>query len=80
MLASFEYTIAYYSMFYDIKHVLNMGRVTSGKGGTVLLDKANNILDTELPEFVEKIELHIPDEKARRVGQSVAAVSLPLNK
>ncbi len=73
----FGYTIAYYSMFYDIKHVLIMGRVTSGKGGTILLSKANEVLKTEFPELSEKIELHIPDEKARRVGQSVAAASLP---
>lgn len=73
----FGYTIAYYSMFYDIKHVLIMGRVTSGKGGTILLAKANEVLDTEFPELSKKIQLHIPDEKARRVGQSVAAASLP---
>lgn len=73
----FGYTIAYYSMFYDIKHVLIMGRVTSGNGGTIILDKANEVLRTEFPELFEKMELHIPDEKARRVGQSVAAASLP---
>ena len=70
-------TIAYYSTFYDIKHVLIMGRVTSGDGGVILLDKANEVLKTEFPELAEKVELHIPDEKARRVGQSVAAASLP---
>jgi len=64
-------------MFYDIKHVLIMGRVTSGKGGTILLNKANEVLNAEFPELAKKIELHIPDEKARRVGQSVAAASLP---
>ena len=73
----FGYAIAYYSIFYDIKHVLIMGRVTSGKGGTILLAKANEVLKTEFPELAEKVQLHIPDEKARRVGQSVAAASLP---
>ena len=73
----FGYTIAYYAMFYDIKHVLIMGRVTSGNGGTILLSKANEVLNAEFPELAEKIQLHIPDEKARRVGQSVAAASLP---
>ncbi|MBQ9940351.1 MAG: ROK family protein [Clostridia bacterium] len=73
----FGYTIAYYSMFYDIKHVLIMGRVTSGKGGTILLSTANRVLQEEFPELSKKINLHIPDEKARRVGQSVAAASLP---
>lgn len=73
----FGYTIAYYSMFYDIKHVLIMGRVTSGKGGTIILEKANEVIDAEFPEIAKKTKLHIPDEKDRRVGQSVAAASLP---
>ena len=73
----FGYTIAYYSLFYDIKHVLIMGRVTSGKGGTILLEKAKEVIKTEFPELAKKVQLHIPDEKARRVGQSVAAASLP---
>ena len=73
----FGYAIAYYAMFYDIKHVLIMGRVTSGEGGTILLARANEVLNTEFPELAAKIQLHIPDEKARRVGQSVAAASLP---
>ena len=73
----FGYTIAYYSTFYDIKHVLIMGRVTSGDGGVILLNKANEVLKTEFGELAEKIQLHSPDEKARRVGQSVAAASLP---
>ena len=73
----FGYTIAYYSLFYGIKHVLIMGRVTSGKGGTILLEKANEVIKTEFPELAKKVQLHIPDEKARRVGQSVAAASLP---
>ncbi len=75
--AYFGYAIAYYSEFYDIKHVLIMGRVTSGQGGQILLSRAQEVLDKEFPELAEKIELHIPDEKSRRVGQSVAAASLP---
>ena len=75
--AYFGYAIAYYSEFYDIKHVLIMGRVTSGKGGEILLARAQEVLDTEFPELAKKINLNIPDENARRVGQSVAAASLP---
>ena len=75
--AYFGYAIAYYAEFYDIKHVLIMGRVTSGKGGVILLERAQEVLDKEFPELAEKIKLHIPDEKSRRVGQSVAAASLP---
>ncbi len=72
----FGYSIAYYAMFYDIKHVLIMGRVTSGKGGVLILEEARKALDAEFPEL-SGIELHIPDESSRRVGQSVAAASLP---
>ncbi len=75
--AYFGYAIAYYAEFYDIKHVLIMGRVTSGEGGVILLERAQEVLDTEFPELSKKIELHIPDENSRRVGQSVAAASLP---
>ncbi|MBQ3225469.1 MAG: ROK family protein [Clostridia bacterium] len=75
--AYFGYAIAYYSEFYEIKHVLIMGRVTSGEGGTILLARAQEVLDKEFPELSKKIKLHIPDEASRRVGQSVAAASLP---
>ncbi len=75
--AYFGYTLAYYTEFYDIKHVLIMGRVTSGEGGEILLNKAREVIAVEFPELDKKISLNIPDEKARRVGQSVAAASLP---
>ncbi|MBO5767521.1 MAG: ROK family protein [Clostridia bacterium] len=75
--AYFGYAIAFYAEFYDIKHVLIMGRVTSGDGGALLLERAQEVLDVEFPELAKKIQLHIPDEKSRRVGQSVAAASLP---
>ena len=75
--AYFGYAIAFYTEFYDIKHVLIMGRVTSGEGGVILLERAQEVLDKEFPELAEKITLHIPDENSRRVGQSVAAASLP---
>ena len=73
----FGYTIAYYCEFYDIRQVLIMGRVTSGDGGVILLERAKEVLATEFPELAKKVTLNIPDEKARRVGQSVAAASLP---
>ena len=75
--AYFGYAIAFYTEFYDIKHVLIMGRVTSGEGGVILLERAQEVLDKEFPELAQKITLHIPDENSRRVGQSVAAASLP---
>ena len=42
-----------------------------------ILPKAQEVLDTEFPDIASGIELHIPDESSRRVGQSVAAASLP---
>jgi len=71
------YGIAHYADFYDIKHVLILGRCTSGRGGDLLLEGAKKVFETEFPDLVGKIELHLPDEKIRRVGQSVAAASLP---
>ena len=69
------YTLAFYAMFYDINHVLLMGRVTSGEGGDLVLGKAQEVLRAEYPEL--RMQVNLPDEKSRRVGQSVAAASLP---
>jgi predicted NBD/HSP70 family sugar kinase len=71
------YGLAHYADFYDIRHVLILGRCTSGQGGNMLLEGAEQVLQAEFPELLEKIQLHLPDEKIRRVGQSVAAASLP---
>ena len=71
------YALAWYARFIEIRHVLVLGRVTSGEGGSVLLDKAREVLDREYPALAARIRLHLPDEKIRRVGQSIAAASLP---
>lgn len=73
----FGYTVAWYAEYYEIKHVLVMGRVTSGEGGTILLETAQQTLKEAFPELAERIVLTIPDESSRRVGQSIAAASLP---
>ncbi len=70
------YTLAFYAEFYDIKHVLILGRVTSGKGGAIILETANKVLKEEFPELEKKMKLELPDESDRRVGQSIAAASL----
>ena len=72
------YSIAYYAQFYEIGTVLILGRVTSGEGGKIILQKANQVLSEEFPELASKITLNLPDESSRRVGQSIAAASLPL--
>lgn len=71
------YAIAYYSEFYEMKHILILGRVTSGKGGDSVIRAAEEVLKKEFPELNKKIKLHLPDESSRRVGQSIAAASLP---
>ena len=71
------YTIPFYAHFYEFKHLLILGRVVSGKGGNIMIEKAKDVLKNEFNELSTKIEIYIPDEKSRRVGQSVAAASLP---
>jgi predicted NBD/HSP70 family sugar kinase len=71
------YALAHYADFYDIRHVLILGRCTSGMGGPLLLEGAQQVMRLEFPDLLKRIVLHLPDEKVRRVGQSVAAASLP---
>jgi len=74
------YGIAYYADFYDIRHVLILGRVTSGEGGNIILKKAKEVLGLEFPELAARIKVHLPSESERRVGQAIAAASLPALK
>lgn len=74
------YAIPHYMDFYDFQHMLILGRVTTGKGGDIVLGKAREVLKKEFPAVAGKVNLHVPDEKSRRVGQAVAAASLPETK
>lgn len=69
------YALKFYSMFYEGNEVLLLGRVVSGKGGEIMLDMANRVLRTEYPDL--NLNVSLPSEKTRRVGQAVAAASLP---
>ena len=71
------YGVAHYADFYELKHVLILGRVTSGRGGEIILSKSLEVLRKDFPELAGKISIALPDEKNRRVGQSIAAASLP---
>ncbi len=71
------YAIAHYADFYDLRHVLILGRCTSGPGGRLLLEGAGEVLGAEFPELAARIHVQLPDEKSRRVGQAIAAASLP---
>ncbi len=71
------YAIAHYANFYDLKHVLILGRVTTGVGGDIILAKSLEVLRADFPELAPQVSVALPDEKSRRVGQSIAAASLP---
>lgn len=71
------HTMQLYSMFYDIEHMIVLGRVMSGKGGDVILAACKRVMAEEYPELARKMVVMLPDEKTRRVGQAVAAASLP---
>jgi len=71
----FGYAIAHYADFYEVGSLLILGRVTSGEGGTILIEEAERVLTDEFPEL--SIRLVVPDEKTKRHGQAVAAASLP---
>ncbi|MEI7899704.1 MAG: ROK family protein [bacterium] len=72
------YTVPWYREFYGFDSLMILGRVTSGPGGVMILETARLILNDQFPELAEQVEIFMPDEKARRVGQSVAAATLPL--
>ena len=74
------YAVAHYADFYDFRHALILGRVTTGQGGDIVIATAREVLNREFPELAAKIQLHVPDERGKRVGQAVAAASLPATR
>lgn len=72
------YGVAHYASFYDMRHALVLGRVTSFEGGGLIVLKAREVLLRQFPELAGRIVLHLPDESSRRIGQAVAAASLPV--
>ncbi len=70
-------TIPWYEVFYKFKNLLVLGRVLSGPGGKIIVDKAAEVLAAEFPATAARVRIHLLDEKSRRVGQAVAAASLP---
>ncbi|MFB3854162.1 MAG: ROK family protein [Vicinamibacterales bacterium] len=71
------YTLAHYADFYALRHVLVLGRCTSGLGGPVILDETRRVLGAEFPDLASRLDIQLPEEKSRRVGQAIAAASLP---
>ena len=74
------HAIPWYNEFYDYENMMILGRVTSGLGGEIILESAKRMLKDVYPEWAEKIDIFMPDEKARRLGQSVAAAQIPVIK
>ena len=75
--AYLAHTMKLYCRFYDVHHMIVLGRVMSGIGGSIILETCLKIMAEEYPELARKVRVMLPDEKTRRVGQSVAAASLP---
>ncbi len=71
------HTLPLYRRLYDAATVLVLGRVCSGAGGDALIAECLRVLREDYPELAEALTVMLPDEKARRVGQSIAAASLP---
>jgi predicted NBD/HSP70 family sugar kinase len=71
------YGVAHFADFYDLQHVLVLGRVTSGPGGDDIVASAQRVLDVEFPELSRRITFHVPGEHDKRHGQAIAAASLP---
>merc|ERR1712183_173335 len=70
------YALAQYSEFYQIDHVMILGRVSKGSGGDLMLDVAKRVLATEFPQYAH-IEFHTADDHFKAVGQCIAAAALP---
>ena len=73
----FGYAVAHYAEFYEVRNLLILGRVTSGEGGEVILEKAAAVLRDEFPELAQCLQLRTPNEQDKRHGQAIAAASLP---
>jgi predicted NBD/HSP70 family sugar kinase len=71
------FTVPWYEVFYKFSNLLILGRVMSGPGGKIIVDKAAEVLKAEFPETAARVRLRLLDEKSRRVGQAIAAASLP---
>jgi predicted NBD/HSP70 family sugar kinase len=76
------YALLSYRETYDFDHVLVLGRVVSGGGGDIILDKARAVLSSDdavdpLTGSRPAIAFHTVSERDKRHGQAVAAASLP---
>ena len=71
------YGAAHFARFYALRHILILGRVTTGRGCDLILEQARRVLATEFPDLAATLTFHVPDETNKRHGQAIAAASLP---
>merc|ERR1712086_940265 len=69
------YGLAQYTEFYEIDHIMILGRVSKGTGGDIMLAKAKEVLETEFPDL-PAITFHTADDHFKAVGQCIAAAAL----
>ncbi len=69
------HSVVWYREFYDMDHLLILGRVTTGKGGDLILSTAQETVAKIYPDHAD-VHISMPDEKAKRLGQAVAAAAL----
>ena len=69
------HTLPLYAGVYELKNLMVLGRVASGIGGELIVSECRRVLAEEYPAL--HVSVTLPDEQFRRVGQSVAAASLP---
>lgn len=69
-------TLPWYRRLLGCKNVLLLGRVISGVGGECLAD----VCREELEKAGEQMELFLPEESLRRVGQAAAAALLTVRE
>lgn len=71
------HTLKLYTMLYDLRTLIVLGRVASGVGGDWIIAECQRVLKEEYPDIASRLNVTLPDETFRRVGQSMAAASLP---
>lgn len=71
------HTLPLYETLYDLRYLIVLGRVASGVGGDLIISECQRVLAEEYPQLNEKLTVMLPNENFRRVGQSMAAASLP---
>lgn len=74
------YGLLLYRRFYHMDVVMLLGRVVSGQGGDIVIQTAKDTLAQIDPLFYQSLTIYLPNEEKRRVGQAIAAASLPTRK